>query len=88
MGAKTVEELKTKITNELEKYSEELSFAIMKNQIIKNIVSTYNFDLPPSLVLREKEIIMKSIKQEKEDNKEKNKKIEEKIRKELKTKLK
>jgi trigger factor len=88
MGAKTVEELKTKITNELEKYSEELSFAIMKNQIIKNIVSNYNFDLPPSLVLREKEIIKKSIKREKEDNKEKNKKIEEKIRKEAENKVK
>ena len=88
MGAKTVEELKTKITNELEKYSEELSFAIMKNQIIKNIVSTYNFDLPPSLVLREKEIIKKSIKREKEDNKEKNKKIEEKIRKDAENKVK
>ena len=45
MGAKTIDELKTKITNELKKYSEELSFAIMKNQIIKNIVSTYKFDL-------------------------------------------
>ena len=65
MGAKTLRNLKTKITNELKKYSEELSFAIMKNQIIKNIVSSYKFDLPPSLVLREEEIIMKSIKQEK-----------------------
>ena len=45
----------------------------MKNQIIKNIVSTYNFDLPPSLVLREKEIIKKSIKPAKENNKEKKK---------------
>ena len=88
MGAKTVEELKTKITNELEKYSEELSFAIMKNQIIKNIVSSYNFDLPPSLVLREEEIIKKSIKREKEDDKEKNKKIEEKIRKDAENKVK
>ena len=52
MGTKTIEELKTKITNELKKYSEELSFAIMKNQIIKNIVSSYNFDLPPTLVAK------------------------------------
>ena len=52
VGAKTVEELKTKIKNELHRYSEELSFAIMKNQIIKNLVNTYEFDLPPTLVLR------------------------------------
>ena len=57
VGAKTTEELKTKISNELKRYSEELSFAIIKNQIIKNIVSSYKFDLPPTLVLREKEII-------------------------------
>ena len=76
MGAKTVEELKTKITNELEKYSEELSFAIMKNQIIKNIISTYNFELPPSLVLKES---IKALNQQKTIKKEKNKKkIEEK----------
>ena len=55
MGAKTTEELKTKIKNELQRYSDELSFAIMKNQIIKHIVSAYSFDLPPSLVLREED---------------------------------
>ena len=62
VGAKTTDELKTKITNELKRYSEELSFAIIKNQIIKNIVSSYKFDLPPTLVLREEEIIKKTIK--------------------------
>ena len=53
--------LKEKIKNELKSYSEELSFAIIKNQIIKNIVSSYKFDLPPTLVLREEEIIKKTI---------------------------
>ena len=88
MGAKNVEELKTKITNELEKYSEELSFAIMKNQIIKNIVSTYNFDLPPSLVLREKEIIKKALNEKKKMIKKKIRKLKKKLEKTQKTKLK
>ena len=88
MGAKNTEELKTKITNELTKYSEELSFAIMKNQILKNIVNSYKFELPPSLVLREVEIIKKSINPAKADDKIKDKKVEEKIRKDAENKVK
>ena len=88
MGAKNTEELKTKITNELTKYSEELSFAIMKNQILKNIVNSYKFELPPSLVSREEEIIKKSINPAKADDKIKDKKVEDKIRKDAENKVK
>lgn len=80
MGAKTTEELKTKIKNELQRYSDELSFAIMKNQIIKHIVSAYSFDLPPSLVLREEEIIKKTTNSSSATGKEKDKKADENIR--------
>ena len=60
MGAKNIVELREKIKNELSRYSEELSFAIIKNQIIKNIISDYKFELPPTLVAREEEIIKRN----------------------------
>ncbi len=89
MGVKTTEELRTKITNELKRYSEELSFAIIKNQIIKNIVSSYNFDLPPTLVLREQEIIKKTINPSTNPSAEKKKKeLEDKILKDAENKVK
>ena len=49
--------LKAKLKMSLKSYSEELSFAIMKNQIIKNIISDYKFELPPTLVSREEKYI-------------------------------
>ncbi len=88
MGAKTIDELKTKIMNELKRYSEELSFAIIKNQIIKNIVSSYKFDLPPTLVLREEEIIKKTIKPSNQLTDNKKKELEDKILKDAKNKVK
>ena len=44
MGAKSINELREN-KNELSKYSEDLSFAILKDQIIKNIVADYKIDL-------------------------------------------
>ena len=88
VGAKTTDELKTKISNELKRYSEELSFAIIKNQIIKNILSSYNFDLPPTLVLREEEIIKKTIKTSNQSTKNKKKELEDKILKDAENKVK
>ena len=52
-GSKSTEDLREKITNELEKYSKELSFNILKNHIIKVIEKDYDFPLPNSLVERE-----------------------------------
>ncbi len=88
VGAKTTDELKTKITNELKRYSEELSFAIIKNQIIKNIVSSYKFDLPPTLVLREEEIIKKTINPSNQSTENKKKELEKKILKDAENKVK
>ena len=69
MGAKNVSELKEKIKKELTRYSEELSFAILKNQVIKKIISDYKFELPPTLVSREEEIIKKSMQEKNKDEK-------------------
>ena len=60
MGVKNINELREKIKKELSRYSEELSFAILKNQVIKKITTDYEFELPPTLVSREEEIIKKS----------------------------
>ena len=75
MGAKNVSELKEKIKKELTRYSEELSFAILKNQVIKKIISDYKFELPPTLVSREEEIIKKSMQEKNKDEKN-NKKMQ------------
>ena len=69
MGVKNVSELKEKIKKELTRYSEELSFAILKNQVIKKIISDYKFELPPTLVSREEEIIKKSMQENNKDEK-------------------
>ncbi len=69
MGVKNVSELKEKIKKELTRYSEELSFAILKNQVIKKIISDYKFELPPTLVSREEEIIKKSMQEKNKDEK-------------------
>ena len=75
MGAKNISELKEKIKKELTRYSEELSFAILKNQVIKRIISDYKFELPPTLVSREEEIIKKSMQEKNKDEKN-NKKMQ------------
>ncbi|MEC6997624.1 MAG: trigger factor [Pseudomonadota bacterium] len=75
MGVKNVSELKEKIKKELTRYSEELSFAILKNQVIKKIISDYKFELPPTLVSREEEIIKKSMQEKNKDEKN-NKKMQ------------
>ena len=80
MGVKTIDEFREKIKNELTRYSDELSFAILKNQIIKNITSDYKFDLPPTLVAREEEIIKNQLNKRKpadKDNKKQDKIIKE-----------
>ena len=70
MGAKSINELREKIKNELSKYSEDLSFAILKDQIIKNIVAHYKFDLPPTLVFRETELINRELTNKNTKNKD------------------
>ncbi|MBF95758.1 MAG: Trigger factor [Alphaproteobacteria bacterium MarineAlpha9_Bin4] len=88
MGAKNVNELKEKIKNELTRYSGELSFAILKNQIIKNIVDDYKFELPPTLVEREVEIIKSNYNKGKPANNDKEKNVDKKILKEAENKVK
>ena len=70
MGAKSINELREKIKNELSKYSEDLSFAIIKDQIIKNIIADYKFDLPPTLVSRETELINRELTNKNTKNKD------------------
>ena len=60
----------------------------MKNQIIKNIVNNYNFDLPPTLVLREEEIIKKALNFQKKITKKKTRKLKKKIIKDAENKVK
>ena len=88
MGAKTIDEFREKIKNELTRYSDELSFAILKNQIIKNITSDYHFELPPTLVTREEEIIKNQLNKGKPADKNKDIKKQEKIIKEAENKVK
>ena len=88
MGAKTIDEFREKIKNELTRYSDELSFAILKNQIIKNITSDYKFELPPTLVVREEEIIKNQLNKGKPADKNKDNKKQDKIIKEAENKVK
>ena len=88
LGAKNIVELREKIKNELSRYSEELSFAIIKNQIIKNITSHYKFELPPTLVAREEEIIKRNFTKGKDDKKNEDDKNNKKILHEAENKVK
>ena len=88
LGAKNIVELREKIKNDLSRYSEELSFAIIKNQIIKNITSHYKFELPPTLVAREEEIIKRNFTKGKADKKNEDDKNNKKILHEAENKVK
>lgn len=59
-GAKSTKDLREKIIKELEKYSEELSFNILKNNVIKILEKEYQFPLPKSLIEKELEVEMNS----------------------------
>ena len=74
VGVKDKKELRKKIKTELERYSKDLSFSILKNNIINKIESEYDFLLPMSLVEKEYNSILGSIQDlEKNDDEEKDK---------------
>ena len=56
-GSKDSKDLRDKIKNELEKYSEDLSFNMLKQTIVAKLKDTYSFQLPDILVAREEEIL-------------------------------
>ena len=74
VGVKDKNELRKKIKNELERYSKDLSFSILKNNIINKMESEYDFLLPNSLVEKEYNSILGSMQGlEKNNDEEKNK---------------
>ncbi len=69
-GAKDSKELRTKIKNELEKYSKDLTFSMLKDSVVKNLDKTYKFDLPFNLVDREYQMLMANNASKKNDKKD------------------
>ncbi|MAH88903.1 MAG: trigger factor [Pelagibacterales bacterium] len=64
-GSKNSKDLRSKIKNELENYSEDLSFNMLKQTIVSKLKEAYSFQLPDILVSREEEILKnKNIKNE------------------------
>ena len=56
-GSKNSSDLREKITNELQKYSDDLSFNVLKKNLVSKLSSLYNFQLPDVLVSRELEFL-------------------------------
>ena len=75
-GSDNAKELRKKITAELEKYSEDLSFNMLKRNIVEQLNKSYSFPLPKTLVDREIESI-KSSNKGKSDNGNIDKKFKE-----------
>ena len=85
-GAKNSKELREKIKGELKKYSEDLSFNLLKKDIVEKLISNYEFELPKTLVNKEIELIKNNIASKKNEDK---RKVSEKIiEKEAKDKVK
>ncbi len=81
-GSSGAKDLRNKIKNELEKYSEELSFNMLKRSIVDNLAKQYSFSLPKTLVDREENLARA------ENNKNKNKKDEKKLKEDAENKVK
>ena len=81
-GSSGAKDLRNKIKNELEKYSEELSFNMLKRSIVDNLTKQYSFSLPKTLVDREENLARA------ENNKNKNKKDEKKLKEDAENKVK
>ena len=56
-GAKNSSDLRDKIKNELQKYSDDLSFNVLKKNLVTKLNDLYDFQLPDVLVSRELEIL-------------------------------
>ena len=83
-GAKNAVDLRSKIENELKKYSEELSFSVLKKSIVEKLSGLYSFSLPEILVDREMDLI----KKEKSNNKSEEKISDNLVKKEAEDKVK
>ena len=68
-GSKNSSDLREKIKNELQKYSDDLSFNVFKKNLVSKLNSLYTFQLPDVLVSREFEFL-KSQKSSDANNKE------------------
>ena len=83
-GSKNSSDLREKIKNELQKYSDDLSFNVLKKTLVSKLNSLYSFQLPDVLVSRELEFLksQKSSNNEKKVNTDKNfkKEAEEKVK--------
>ena len=90
-GAKDSKDLREKIKKELERYSEELSFSLIKHDIIKYLEGNHKFMLPKTLVEKEYEAILQNYKPgnelKKEEIENKKKKFKDEARKKVKTGL-
>ncbi|MAJ23888.1 MAG: trigger factor [Rickettsiales bacterium] len=84
-GSTDSKDLRNKIANELQKYSDELSFNALKKSIVDNLTKLYSFSLPETLVNREIDVIKSEIQ-----NKQvaKKKPLDENIKKEAEDKVK
>ena len=56
-GSKNSSELRDKIKTELQKYSDDLSFNVLKKHLVSKLKSIYTFQLPDVLVSRELEFL-------------------------------
>ena len=56
-GSKNASDLREKIKNELQKYSDDLSFNVLKKNLVSKLRSLHNFQLPDVLVSRELEFL-------------------------------
>ncbi len=56
-GSKNSSDLREKIKNELQKYSDDLSFNVLKKHLVSKLESLYTFQLPDVLVSRELEFL-------------------------------
>ncbi len=88
MGLKDKDELKAKIRKELEKYSEDLSFSILKNNIINKIETQYDFPLPITLVNKEQSFLLGNNPNLEKLSNDKKKQVQKKINNEAKKKVK
>ncbi len=83
-GSKNSSDLRDKIKNELQKYSDDLSFNMLKKTLVSKLSDLYSFQLPDILVSREFEVLKsqqasKNNKQVKSDKNLK-KEAEEKVK--------
>lgn len=85
-NSKNPKDLREKIRNELQKYSEDLSFNMLKKSIVKELNNLHTFALPEILVSREVEILKNEAS--KENNKPKIKLTDESLKIEAQQKVK